>query len=73
MKCPQCGQWNRASFPRCMKCGAELPVQTAEERKQAAPKMPEGGAAKVYIQIDDTGNATSTEDGRDKLAREMTE
>ena len=71
MKCPQCGQWNRASFPRCMKCGAELPVQTAEERKQTAPKMPEGGAAKVYIQIDDTGKATSTEDSRDKLAREM--
>ena len=71
MKCPQCGQWNRASFPRCMKCGAELPVQTAEDRKQTAPKMPEGGADKVYIQIDDTGNATSTEDSRDKLAREM--
>ena len=24
MKCPQCGQWNRASLPRCQKCGAPL-------------------------------------------------
>ena len=48
MKCPQCGQWNRASFPRCVKCGAELPAETAAEIKQNAPQMPEGGAAKVY-------------------------
>ena len=71
MKCPNCGQWNRASFPYCFKCGAELPVQTAEEEKKNAPKMPEGGAAKVYIQIDETGNATAAEDSRDKLARDM--
>ena len=68
MKCPQCGQWNRASFPRCVKCGAELPV---EPETQNAPQMPEGGAAKVYIQIDEIGRATSAEDSRDKLAREM--
>ena len=71
MKCPQCGQWNRASFPRCMKCGAELPVQTAEEQKRSTPKISDSGASKVYIQIDDTGHATSAEDSRDKLAREM--
>ena len=71
MKCPNCGQWNRASFPRCFKCGAELPVETAVDIKQSAPPMPEGGAGKVYIQVDDTGRATSAEDSRDKLAREM--
>ena len=71
MKCPNCGQWNRASFPNCFKCGAELPLQTAEEEKKSAPQMPEGGAAKVYIQIDEIGRSTSAEDSRDKLAREM--
>ena len=24
MKCPKCGQWNRASMPHCMKCGSPL-------------------------------------------------
>ncbi|MBR3106263.1 MAG: hypothetical protein IKH30_03645 [Clostridia bacterium] len=71
MKCPNCGQWNRASFPNCFKCGAELPLQTAEEEKKNVPKMPDGGAAKVYIQIDEIGRSTSSEDSRDKLAREM--
>ena len=71
MKCPNCGQWNRASFPYCFKCGTELPLQTAEEEKENTPKTPDGGAAKVYIQIDDFGRSTSTEDSRDKLARDM--
>ena len=71
MKCPNCGQWNRASFPHCIKCGAELPIQTADERIHNMPQMPEGGAAKVYIQIDEAGKATAAEDSRDKLARDM--
>ena len=31
MKCPNCGQWNRASFPRCFKCGADLPQENEKE------------------------------------------
>ena len=30
MKCPCCGHWNKASFPRCFQCGEALPgVQAA--------------------------------------------
>ena len=27
MKCPKCGKWNQAAFPRCYRCGTELPKQ----------------------------------------------
>ena len=30
MKCPQCGQWNRASLPNCIRCGAPLNPESAE-------------------------------------------
>ena len=70
MKCPNCGHWNRASFPRCFQCGAELP-QNGEDNKSARPEMPKGGASKIYIQINEEGKATSSEDARDQLAREM--
>lgn len=71
MKCPNCGQWNRASFPNCFKCGAELPQESASELKKNVPVIPEGKAEKVYIQIDETGRTTAAEDSRDKLARDM--
>ena len=70
MKCPNCGHWNRASFPRCFQCGAELP-QNGEDNKTARPEMPKGGASKIYIQINEEGKATSSEDARDQLAQEM--
>ncbi len=50
MKCPQCGYWNRASLPRCFKCGAALPPppdQPSEQPIQAVqpaqmqPAVPE--------------------------------
>ena len=29
MKCPECGQWNRASMPHCAKCGCPLNIDEA--------------------------------------------
>ena len=29
MKCPQCGAWNAAYLPKCTRCGAPLPEQSA--------------------------------------------
>lgn len=43
MKCPQCGHWNRASLPRCFKCGAVLtppPVQQPVPNAQEEPSVP---------------------------------
>ena len=31
MKCPACGQWNRASMPHCQSCGAPLNIDEAEK------------------------------------------
>lgn len=70
MKCPQCGHWNRASFPRCFQCGAELP-QGGQAERSNRPEMPQGGAAKIYIQINEEGKATPSVDDRDQLAKEM--
>ena len=68
MKCPHCGHWNRASFPRCFRCGTPLPQENQGEN----PAIPQGDvASKVYIQINEEGRATSPIDERDKLAREM--
>ena len=68
MKCPQCGHWNRASFPRCFRCGAPLPAQDAAPRQ---PQDAPGPASKIYIQIDEDGKPTPAMDERDRLALEM--
>ena len=71
MKCPNCGQWNRASFPRCFRCGTELPKEAGDAASARQPEMPKGGASKIYIQINEEGKATPTVDNRDQLAKEM--
>lgn len=69
MKCPSCGQWNRASFPKCIKCGTILPQEgrgplPAEEL--TAPKE-----APVVIRVDEMGNEVQLVDEKDSLAAEM--
>ena len=71
MKCPQCGHWNRASFPRCFQCGAELPLTPLKERKQSTQAETLQPASKVYIRVNEQGQATSAVDERDQLAKEM--
>lgn len=70
MKCPQCGQWNRASFPHCIKCGQVLTQQGEEPSWKAQLKDEKG---KDYIRVDDFGDAVSMPDEREVLAREMQE
>ncbi|MCR4886631.1 MAG: zinc ribbon domain-containing protein [Clostridiales bacterium] len=75
MKCPQCGHWNRDSFPRCFQCGAELPKaqpSAKEDRRPVPPReVREAGPGKIYIQINEEGRATPAMDARDQLARDM--
>lgn len=70
MKCPQCGHWNRASFPRCFRCGAELPVSGAAA-PTPAEQLSDAAPGKTYIQINEEGKATPAMDERDRLADEM--
>ena len=70
MKCPKCGYWNRDSFPKCFRCGEELP-KADTVRPRAKPEIPKDAAPKTYIQINEEGRATSAVDSRDQLAREM--
>ena len=69
MRCPHCGHWNRASFPRCFQCGAPLEPEKPDDQPREVPDVPP--PSKVYIQINEEGRATSSVDERDKLAAEM--
>ena len=76
MKCPACGQWNRASFPKCFKCGMPLPfderrsaVLPAEEMENTHPLS--AADIPVRYDVDAEGNETPSEDPKDRLAREM--
>ena len=68
MKCPACGHWNQASFPRCFRCGHELPPAEA-----APPPHTPHSSGKIYIQINEEGVSTSARDHRDVVAEEMQE
>ena len=75
MRCPQCGQWNRASIPTCQKCGARL-FSSEEEREPEQPVWKDelkGGHAQQYIRVDEDGEIGAEADARDTLADEMTE
>lgn len=72
MKCPQCGQWNRASLPHCQKCGA--PLDPAEAQLPSwKTTLRDDQKGKEYIRVDEDGEASATPDSRDALAQEMAE
>ncbi len=76
MKCPNCGQWNRASLPKCFRCGAPLPHEDIEETLQPVEAL-ENTLQKtqeteaVQYKIDESGNEIPKEDPKDRLALEM--
>ncbi len=70
MKCPECGQWNRASMPHCTNCGAPLNIDEAS-RLQWKDKLRDGGPSTVYLRADEYGQVNSSPDARDQLAGEM--
>ena len=52
MKCPQCGQWNRASLPNCIRCGAPLNPESAETPAWQEQFRKEDKEPKKYIHVD---------------------
>lgn len=70
MKCPECGQWNRASMPHCIQCGAPLNIDEAS-RLQWKDKLKDGGPSTAYLRADEFGQVDATPDARDSLAGEM--
>ena len=70
MKCPDCGQWNRASMPHCIKCGAPLNIDEAT-RLQWKDKLKDSGPSTAYLRADEFGQVDTTPDSRDELAGEM--
>ena len=70
MKCPECGQWNRASMPHCIRCGAPLNIDEAS-RIGWKDTLRDSGASTAYLRADEFGQTDDTPDSRDVLAREM--
>lgn len=72
MKCPNCGYWNRDTFPRCYKCGQPLP-QKMDYEKDVKPEWASKitGGNDRRIAVDEDGNPINVTDERDALANEM--
>ena len=52
MKCPECGLWNRASQPHCIRCGAPLNIDEASHHGWKENLL-DGGASTTYLRADD--------------------
>ena len=70
MKCPECGLWNRASLPHCVRCGAPLNIDEAS-RIGWKETLRDSGASATYLRADEFGLTDYTPEPRDELAREM--
>ena len=70
MKCPECGLWNRASQPHCIRCGAPLNIDEASHHSWKENLL-DGGASTTYLRADEFGVTDQTPEPRDELAREM--
>ena len=69
MKCPVCGQWNRASNPRCMKCGSFLtPPKGSDGEPAWRESVKDGQRGTEYYRMDEYGESDAKPDARDTLA-----
>lgn len=76
MKCPVCGQWNRASFTHCFKCGAALPDEIPESLSTPAEELKKKlesslDFAPVKYKENAWGELKEQVDQKDMTAREM--
>ena len=62
MRCPQCSQWNRASLPRCIRCGTELST-TGPVTPSWRAELKDDRQSKEYIRVDEAGDIDELEGG----------
>ncbi len=70
MKCPVCGEWNRASMPHCFRCGTPLNIDGAS-RQAWKDTLQDDRRPAAYLRADEFGQVSDQPDSRDALAREM--
>lgn len=71
MRCPNCNTWNRASLPRCIRCGT--PLGSNEPVTPSWRSQLKDGKSKEYIRVDEDGDISVSPDDREVLAAEMSE
>ncbi len=65
MKCPHCGKWNQAAFPRCYQCGAELPridPDAIPVEPSWQEKLRNAEPSETYIKYEEDSNARELPD-----------
>lgn len=72
MKCPECGLWNRASLPHCIRCGAPLNIDEAA-RYAWKSALKDDSPSPMYLRADEFGQTNQNPEPRDALAEEMQE
>lgn len=76
MRCPSCGKWNRATFPKCIHCGTPLPLS---ERKKAVSPVEQANEDSRLLRdnkprktvVDHLGNIEEISNPKDRHAKEM--
>ncbi len=71
MKCPNCGHWNRASFPRCFVCGTPLNQEIDSKKPSWKEEVDNNFKPRSIAKITDEENIVIDKDPRDVLATEM--
>ena len=71
MRCPNCNTWNRASLPRCVRCG--MPLDSTGPVTPSWRSQLKDGKSKEYIRVDEDGDISVSPDDREVLAAEMSE
>ena len=71
MRCPNCNTWNRASLPKCIRCG--FPLESTGPVTPSWRSQLKDGKSKEYIRVDEDGDISVSPDDREVLAAEMSE
>ena len=71
MRCPNCNTWNRASLPKCIRCGT--PLESTGPVTPSWRSQLKDGKSKEYIRVDEDGDISVSPDDREVLAAEMSE
>ncbi len=71
MRCPECGKWNRDTYPVCYYCGSAFGKTDAAAEPSWQQEMIGKAPGKTYIQVDEEGRESAASDAREDLAREM--
>ena len=70
MKCPNCGAWNRASLPRCFRCGQALDPSEGDRAEWRSEFSDDDSREKIVYDVSQDGDPDEKKEKED-LAEQM--